>query len=126
MATYSFTYQTITPESAANGDHEDHGFYDPRGWRYSMNDPDTAAHIQSDRDEYVHTVLHYGELADALRQARNLGICEDSGNWFSSVDPDCNYQTGEDTFYSFHVDGVTPATYARIARALNHQNIFGN
>lgn len=118
MATYAFTYSTVTPESAEHGDHADHGYYDPRGWKYSMNDPDTDKDIRDNRDDYVHTVRHYGELAEVIRQARRLGICEDSGNWFSSVDPDCNYQTGEDTFYSLHIDGVTPSTYARIARAL--------
>ena len=126
MATYAFTYQTVTPESAEHGDYDDHGFYDPNGgWKFSLNDPDTAEHVQSDRHEYEHTVLHYGELKHAIEQAQHLGICEASdshigtGTWFTSIDPDVDYATGEDTTYSFHVRGVTRATMKRIHRALN-------
>jgi hypothetical protein len=42
---------------------------------------------------------------------------EDSGRWFTSLDPDRNYETGAETFYSLHpADSITAASYARLAR----------
>lgn len=115
--TIGFTYHTTTPESAEQGDHADHGFYEPGGWRYSMNDPRIAADIQANRGDYS-PAWKPGALKSAIKSARDLGITEDSGSWFASVDADPDYMTGEDTFYGFHVSDVTPATYRRIARAL--------
>jgi len=88
---YSITYEVITPESAENGDFEETGFY-----------------IEDGEDD----------LRDVINLAESLGICEDSGSWFSSVDPEIDYQSGAETFYSLH-PRVTPATYNRISKILS-------
>ena len=86
MIRYSITYQIITPESAEMGDYSDQGYE------------------------------RYDETADSFRELVNLvkdrGFSEPSCSpvtysdniWFSTVDPDRNYQTGEETYYSIHID----------------------
>lgn len=122
MVHYAYTYQVVTPESAELGDYDDHGFYSQGGWKHSSNAPDAQDH---DHNEYYTHVVKRGDLVDGLRYAMELGICEASDShigthtWFTSIDPDINYETGEETTYSFHVRGVTRATMQRIHRALN-------
>ena len=90
--------------------------------------------VTDDPDAY-RSKWQAGVLREAIEQAQLHGICEASdsyigtGTWFSSVDPDCNYQTGEDTMYSLHVQGATRATMKRIHALLNEHSgldCFGN
>ncbi len=132
MITFAFTYSTVTPESAEHGDHADHG-YVVDGWKFSANDDEIREDMinvnpDSYREEWKRGS---GLLTHMVKLARGYGICEASdseigiGTWFSSTDPEQNYETGEDTSYSFHVDGVTLSTLRRICRLLNCTNIFG-
>lgn len=123
MITFAFTYETITPESAEHGDFDDHGFY-VDGWHYSMTHDEIVKDSRENPEAY-RAQWEIGLLRDTLETAHRLGIYEDCGNWFSSVDPDIDYASGEEKFYSLHVDGVTPATETRIARALKGENIYG-
>lgn len=118
MITIAFTYDTVTPESAEDGDFADHGFYEPGGWFYSVAESGYTPEKDSTRPWKI------GELKRAIESARDLRIYEDSGSWWSSVDPDTDYSTGEDTRYSLHVGGVTPATYRRISRALAGKRVL--
>ena len=106
MITIDFTFQTITPESAEHGDFDSAGFITCGYWKY-------------DTDNYDRQRWKLGDLAHYINFARSLGIVSD-GDSFYSVDPDCNYQTGEDTFYGMHIDGITAATEARIHRLLTY------
>lgn len=90
---YSITFETITPESAEHGDYHDAGF---------MVEEEEA------------------DLRTVIENAQSYGICEDSGDWFSSVDPSHNYYTGEEIFYSLHLKGITPSTYNRIKKLLSY------
>jgi hypothetical protein len=81
--TMSKTYEVITPESAEQGDAEE------RGFEYEDKEFDT--------------------LWDMAREIREAGATEPSSSgpmtshdWYSTVDPDRNYKTGEETYYSFH------------------------
>jgi hypothetical protein len=133
MITISFTYDMVTHESAEYGDNADNGFYD-RGHRYSMNVKETYDDIMKNPSDY-HEVWQPGKLRDALREAINLGIYQPSeGNsvaqigenaWFSSVDADQDFATGESTYYSLHVSGTTSSTKRRIARLLSGKQVFG-
>lgn len=99
MATERFcvTYDVITPESAEDGDSADRGFASPGGWRHD--------------DRALMT------LREALSVAG--GPFEDSGSWWSTIDADTDYRTGEDTFYAIHPpQNVTRASYARVSRLL--------
>lgn len=102
------TYEIITPESAEHGDAEERGFVSPR---YGMKVP---------IEEINDTDWPDSSLEWSVQQAASFlgtGSMEDSGRWFSSIDPDRNYQTGAETIYSLHpADNVTPASYERLAR----------
>ena len=104
MITIDFTYDTVTPESAEDGDFADDGFIVPGMWRVPF-------------DKYERNRWELGDLAGLINFARSLGIIHDGDNFYS-VDPDENYRTGESTYYGMHIDGVTVATEARIARLL--------
>ncbi len=106
MITIDFTYQTVTPESAEHGDFDSSGFIMPGMLRYD--------------DYYKRNEWKPGDLAGLIDFARSLGIAQHpDADWFYSVDPDVDYQTGEDTTYAMHIDGVSVATYERIARLLS-------
>ncbi len=118
--TFAFTYSTITPESAEQGDHEDHGFLVyPWNFRYSMNDAKTCADIMANPDDY-RTPWKPGELRYILNQAENLGIWQNEGaDWLHSEYSIEDYTTAEEIQHCLHVDGVTPSTLDRITRLLN-------
>ena len=106
MITIDFTYDTVTPESAENGDVEESGFITPGMWKYP------------DLEDYQRNEWAIGDLGFLISFAEYLGITFDGDNFYS-VDPDINYRTGESTTYAMHIDGVTPATFERIARLLD-------
>ncbi len=76
-------YTCTTPESSEYGEPSDMGWQDETGSAY-----DTLE-----------------ELADAMR---DHGPLEYSGNWWRTVDPDQDFETGEDTTLEFFPerDGV--------------------
>lgn len=116
---YTFCYCVVSPESAARGESLEHGFYDIGGWTYPIDENGKHGY---DVENYIKTP---GSLKAAILEAQNLGITEDTGNWFSSFDPDRSMETGEETTYSFHLEGVTEFTRARIARVLAGRPVFG-
>jgi hypothetical protein len=120
MITACFTYQKVTPESAENGDVSEHGFYQPGGWFYPLTD---SGH-KLNKQDYQTVLMTPGELKDLLREAERHGIFEDSGRWFSSVDPQQDFRTGEETYFSLHFDGITQSTYKRISRVLQGKPLF--
>lgn len=101
------TYEIITPESAAEGDAEERGFIEPR---FHIKVPIEEA---LDDSQWPATDLEWS-LSDAERFLGRKGM-EDSGRWFTSCDPDRDFQTGAETYYSLHpADSVTPSSYARL------------
>ncbi len=117
-----FTYEMITEESSEHGDTADNGFFDPERDIYQSIVNRSNEFVQSMQVDY-----RYG-LADALRAARAKGIsmpscypfnADDSNMWWSSVDAEEDYSTGESYYYSLHISGITPSTRGRINTALN-------
>lgn len=107
MTKLRITYEIITPESAEHGDAEERGYVAPGGWQDSIDDIGREVDIDS---------VYGWSLSDAERFL-GRGAMEDSGNWFNTVDPDNNYQTGAQTFYSLHPpDNISAASYGRLAR----------
>jgi len=84
----SKTYQVITPESAEIGDHADQGF-------------------EYENNEFT--------LRELLKEIENGGFVENSGRWLSTVDPERDYQTGEETFYNLHIE-TSERNYERICK----------
>lgn len=102
---FHITFETVTPDSAENGDAEARGYLHPNGGRDSLD-------AMGPLEAYAFT------LAGAVRF--HLGHVEDCGRWFSESGADrCDYKTGAVTQYSLHPpENVTPSSYRRIARAL--------
>lgn len=104
------TYEVITPESAEHGDAEERGFIEPK---FKLRVP-----VEEALDE---SKWPAGSLDWTLREAElflgRRGM-EDSGTWFNSCDPERDFQTGAETFYSLHPTNqggsITAASYARL------------
>ena len=101
---FSITYETVTEESAEQGEAASSGFYLDR-------------------------VQTFGEAWSILRNLGAIGChCEADSyplstscppRWFTFYEVGHNYTTGEVTSYALHIpDNVTPSSRMRIARAL--------
>jgi hypothetical protein len=123
MITIDFTYDTVSPESSENGDVEESGFITPGMWKYPDLEDYQRRALKLHRinfktsENYERKQWAIGDLAYLIDFARSLGIACDGDNFYS-VDPDMDFRTGESTTYAMHIDGVTPATFERIARLL--------
>lgn len=94
------TYQTVTPESAADGDFSDQGFEDEDGESMLPDEYDIEEGITA-VDKAVEFMKNKGGNEPSSSQFH-------TGVWYTTPDPDRNYETGEDTYYSFHLKGFTP------------------
>lgn len=112
----SFCYQTVTPESAECGDFAEHGWITPGMWQYPLQDEE--GYHREVVDQASAGDFDITDLSEIVSFARSLGINDNTGGWFQSTDPDVDYQSGGDTTYSLHIEGVTPSTYGRIANLL--------
>jgi hypothetical protein len=104
------TYEIVTPESAEHGDAAERGFVEPR---FQMKVP--IEEVMGNEGEWPKASLEW-TLREAEQYLGRHGM-EDSGNWFNSLDPDRDYQTGAETYESLHpADNITAASYERLAR----------
>lgn len=118
---FTLCYDVVTQESAQDGDTAENGFYLPGGYQYPLS--------RTNKRERTLNAAGRGEFDldphAALCEARDLGICEDTGGgWFSTTDGHTDYRTGDNTSYTLHPNGVTPATFDRIKRWLNGQDVL--
>ena len=104
------TYEIITEESATDGDVAEHGFVTSGGWHIDLDN------YLADTEGQAQGLYEFSCLREALNYVTPQ---EDSGRWFSQVDDDINYRTGEHECRSLHPpDNITPSSYARVKRAL--------
>lgn len=95
---WQVTYTVWTPEAVEAGEADDQGF--------------------TETDVTLRAALRAIGHSTTPRRDRPAGL-EDSGCWFSTVDPERDYRTGAETYYSVHPpEGITPASYRRAARLL--------
>lgn len=90
----SKTYQVVTEESASHGDFSEGGF----------EFEDSSMSLREILDEV--NSLGYFEVNDSTDQIGLYG-----------VDPDIDYQSGEETTYALHID-ASPRAIARLKRLL--------
>lgn len=103
MFTVSKTFDVVTPESAEHGDIADSGFE------------------YQDRAMTLREVLRTIESEGCTEPSSWPCTLENFANgrvWFTSVDPDVDYRTGESTTYAIHVDGSS-RNLARLYRFLS-------
>jgi hypothetical protein len=106
---FRVTFETVTPESAEQGDTASNGFVDAQGWQFAQGDFATFKEWQA-----------FDAPLMTLKEALNLcGSLENSGSWFSEADGSTDYRTGEETRKSIHPPrNISRASYARLCRAL--------
>lgn len=80
MFTYSVCYEVITPESASNGDFAENGFE------------------FQDMPCKLHEIPRVMNLFSITPNSDN-----DLTEWWHSVDPERDYVTGEERYYSLHL-----------------------
>lgn len=103
---FRVTYDIVTPESAENGEADRGGYVTPGNWHFEVWPEDTVEKTE--------------DIELTLKEALSLvsaGCMEDSGSWFTEVDSDQDYKTGEYETRSLHVpDNITQSSYDRIKR----------
>lgn len=125
----TITYETVTTESAEDGDSADHGFYGPGGWRHSIADGTFENMIKEfGHAEAVRRITPEPESFDdvdgAVKFLKGYGPFETSiyppqpGCWLIQSDADVDYSTGEETRLSFHLEGASPEQHMEIVRAV--------
>lgn len=99
---YTLCYQVVTPESAEHGDFAEHGFMDENGNRFKL-EPECYGE-EAGKFKEDNTLTADG-LAALVYVAERHGIEYDGGaDWANSIDPDIDYNTGEEATYSLHVE----------------------
>lgn len=100
------TFQTVTPESAEQGDFADSGWIDEVGTEIAPDDLD----LEEYDDDELRAVVSL-----AVNEITSEGGVEPSssrwhsGVWYTSIDPDRDYSDGSETTYSYHLDGFSEA-----------------
>lgn len=93
------TFQTVTPESAEDGDFADQGWID-----------DVGENVIPDQYESEDGITAVDKALDFLE---NKGANEPSSShfhpniYYSTNDPETNYRTGEETYYTLSLKGFT-------------------
>ncbi len=82
MFIMSKTFELITPESATYGDAEE------RGFEYKNKAFDSI-------EDMAEEIFYDGSVEPSSTQFHE-------GVWYTTIDPERNYRTGSETYYSFH------------------------
>jgi hypothetical protein len=107
------TYDIVTPESAANGDFEDHGFAEPRGRLYSTADKhfdNLVCYIGYEEalKQMTPEPERFSDLDEAVNFLSNYEPLEPSsshfheGVWYTQVESE-DFRTGKSMTFSFHI-----------------------
>lgn len=101
------TYDTVTEESAMDGEFSESGWALSGGWKFPVGDKDAASERCTLR---------------AALQISGRGLY-DAGRWFATSDADIDFATGKETLYAIHPpENITRASYRRVARLLTGRN----
>lgn len=98
---FRVTFDTVSPESATEGEFEEPGFIEPGNWRLSLGNESPEGMT----------------LREALRLVGPGFV--DAGRWFVESEATSDYRTGTEETRSLHPPrNITRASYARLARLL--------
>jgi hypothetical protein len=134
---YVVTYDTVTEESAAEGDYADHGFYSLQGnrwsvpamgernphgslaWRADYEAAREDATVDYDPDDDTDPVDWIVSVLQDAGATEPNGTGPHADGW-STVDGETDYATGEETRYGYRLEGFAPdqlaQVYARLTR----------
>lgn len=118
MPKWHVTYEIVTPESAADGEAAEHGYFLYGGWHHPIDQ--IMAMEPKEREEEMDC------LGMDLRTALHcVGSLEDCGRWFAEIDSDIDWRTGEGERRSLHPPkNITPASYERVRRLLKQERLL--
>lgn len=141
---YTITYDIVTEESAQDGDHAEHGFCQPGGWRYPIpaglcGDAFTRWCEETGNADPVDLDVDPDDWDDfpAEREMARIMLdegCIDNGDslprWWSTEsswgDPSSFAETEDGNegliTYCYHPEGFTPEQLARIAKLMKAGN----
>ena len=94
------TYQIVTPESAEDGDYADQGWEDEDGESMLPDEYDIEEGITA-VDKAVEYLKNKRYVSEPSSSDFHKGIS------YSTTSPDHNYETGEETYYTCHLNGFT-------------------
>ncbi len=94
------TYQIVTPESAEDGDYADQGWEDEDGESMLPDEYDIEEGITA-VDKAVEYLKNKRYTTEPSSSDFHKGIS------YSTTSPDHNYETGEETYYTCHLNGFT-------------------
>lgn len=120
----SIAYSVVTEESAREGDVADHGWWQPGGWEYSLENNREAVLAEAQAG------LYDLELRDGLKHALELGCCEGQDNGdgslsVRSVDPPNDrafFELGESREFTLFIE-TTPLKASWVKSYLTEQGV---
>lgn len=103
------TFQTVTPESAEQGDFADHGYHDFLDC--TSTEDETAV------DQAIYEIKKAGASEPSSSQFHQ-------GIYYTTPDSEKDYSTGEETTYSYHPHNFTPEEEKAIWDGLKAQKVI--
>ncbi len=114
MRRIRITYQTVTPESAENGDYADSGWIDEDG---VCIDPDDCDVEDYGSESYAAIALAVKTIGNGV-EASDYPRCYPGHTWYTQIDADKDYSDGSETTRSYHLDGFSVSEEIGIYAAL--------
>jgi hypothetical protein len=108
------TFQTVSEESAENGDFEETGWINEEGETVEPDDYDVDEH----GSESAAVVALAVKIIGRGCEASDYPTCHPGHTWYTDCDGDTDYSDGSVTTQSYHLDGFSEeeelAIYAEI------------
>jgi predicted nucleic acid-binding Zn-ribbon protein len=124
------SYETWDNESREIGETDEKGWADTSGGRY--DDPEGAENIMDPDEIDLHGDDNPTAVDNAVKFLSDQYVGQTSsspfspGDWYTTTDPERDYQTGEETYFSFHLYGFTPEEETEIYTRLKDDRIVMN
>ncbi len=114
MRRIKISYETVTPESAAEGDIADNGWENEEG---VCCDPDDCD-IEEYESEFSAVVALAVNAIGGGVEASDYPGCHPGYTWYTEIDGDIDYADGSEKRLSYHLDGFTADEELAIYEAL--------
>ena len=115
MRRIKISYEIVTHESAAEGDAAERGWIDEEGVEIT---PDEYDLDDSEGDELAAVVKLATKTIGGCVEASDYPRCHPGHTWYTDSDGTTDYQTGDNTRQSYHLEGFSPDEELAIYAAL--------
>jgi hypothetical protein len=121
MRKIRIAYEVITPESAEEGDAAERGWEDEEGVEIAPDTYDLEDHDGNKTKAAValavEEITKYGGV-----EPSDYPTCHAGHTWYTTIDPERDYQDGSEKFYSFFLDEFTEEEELEIYRRLTRRH----